>query len=270
MTTATSRRFAPRTLAAALLLVPLVAFATPPIDQFGSLAITCAGLRTGNGVPVQNIDLPSLFQPGNSVCKEAFSSAMAKVKAKAHHSADGVSTGSGAAQAMPGGKLSVRTSNSTTDNGDSAGAIAGFTDVLMIDAPEHTGTSGILYYRVKVKGSLETHGLAGQALFRILPLVPHLTTTWRDWHVQTDWSLPDAKITVDETVVVSANFVFGQPLNLTTVAWAISGGGNTHGSVDFDGKNAVQLKGVDHITTYFGVPVTDYSLSSQSGLNWTP
>jgi hypothetical protein len=110
--------------------------------------------------------------------------------------------------------------------------------------------------------------LSGATLFRILPLVPHLVTGWKDWSAQSDWSQPDVVINVDETAIVYASFVFGQPLNLTTTAWAISGGGNTHGSVTFDAKDSIRLKGVDHITTYEGAPVTDYSLSSQAGLPW--
>ena len=261
-------RFTPQALAAAAsLALPMLASAAPPIDQFGSLAYTCAGASSGSGLPVQNIDLASFFKPEDSKCKEAFSPAMALVKAKANHAVTGSSSGS--AQALPGGKLRVRTSNSTSNNGEIGGAIAGFTDVLMIDAPGLTNTSGQLFYRVKVKGTLETHGLSGATLFRILPLVPHLPTGWKDWSAQTDWSLPDVVINVDETAVVMANFVFGQPLNLTTTAWAISSGGNTHGSVDFDGKNAILLKGVDHIIRLGdGATVTDYTLSSQAGLNW--
>ncbi len=75
-------------------------------------------------------------------------------------------------------------------------------------------------------------------------------------------------INVDETAVVAASFVFGQPLNLTTTAWAISGGGNAHGTVAFDAKDSIRLKGVDHIVTYEGAPVTNYTLSSQAGLPW--
>lgn len=258
--------FIARVLAAAAgLTLPMWVSATPPIDQFGSLAYSCAGARNSNGVPVTNIELASLFTE-DSKCKEAFSPAMELVKAKANHAVSGSSSGN--AQAQPGGKLRVRTSNSVTNNGETGGAIAGFTDVLLIDAPGLTNTSGVLYYRVKVKGTLETHGLNGLTLFRILPLVPHLPTIWKDWSAQTDWSLPDVTIVVDETAIVGANFVFGQPLNLTTTAWAISGGGNTHGTVAFDAKDSIRLKGVDHITTYGGAPVTDYTLSSQAGLPW--
>jgi len=251
---------------AAGLTWPMLAAATPPTDQFGTLAHSCAGASSGSGVPVQSIDLASLFKPEDSKCKEAFSPAMALVKAKANHAVAGSS--SGTAQAQPGGKLRVRTSNNNSNGGEMGAAIAGFTDVLMIDAPGLTNTSGWLYYRVKVKGTLETHGQSGATLFRILPLVPHLVTGWKDWSAQSDWSQPDVVLNVDETAVVYAGFVFGQPLNLTTTAWAISGGSNAHGTIVFDAKDAIRLKGVDHITTYEGAPVTNYSLSSQAGLNW--
>ena len=258
----------PQALALAVSLVlPMLASATPPIDQFGSLGYACAGARSTTGVPVQSIDLASLFTE-DSTCKEAFSPAMAQVKAKALHAVSGSS--SGMAQAEPGGRLRVRTSNNNTNNGETGGAIAGFTDVLIIYAPGLANTSGVMHYRVKVKVTLETHGLSGSTVFRILPLVPHLPTVWKDWKAQTDWSLPDVVINVDETAIVVANFVFGQPLNLTTTAWAISGGGNTHGTVAFDAKDSIRLKGVDHITTYEGVPVTNYTLSSQGGLPWLP
>lgn len=253
-------------VASASLTLPTWASATPPTDQFGSLAYSCAGASSGSGVPVQSIDLASLFDPADSKCKEAFSPAMALVKAKANHAVSGSSSGS--AQAQPGGKLRVRTSNNVTNNGEVGGAIAGFTDVLMIDSPGLTNTSGVLHYRVKVKGTLETHGLSGATLFRILPLVPHRVTVWKDWSAQTDWSLPDVVLNVDETAIVAANFVFGEAFHLTTTAWAISGGGNTHGTVAFDGKDSIRLKGVDHITTYEGAPVTNYTLSSQAGLPW--
>jgi hypothetical protein len=251
---------------AASLCLPILAAATPPVDQFGSLAYTCAGAGSGSGLPVQNIDLASFFKPDDSKCKEAFSPAMALVKAKSSHAVTGSS--SGIARALPGGKLRVRTSNSTGNGGEIGGAIAGFTDVLMIDAPGLTNTSGRLYYRVRVKGTLETHGQSGATLFRILPLVPHLVTSWQDWSAQSDWSQPDVVLNVDDTAIVMASFVFGQPLNLTTTAWAISSGSNTQGTVAFDAKDSIRLKGVDHITTWEGAPVTNYSLSSQAGLNW--
>ncbi len=256
----------PALLAAAFAALPLLALATPPIDQVGRLAYSCAGTSSNNGMPVANIELSSLFDPADSICKEDFAPATGLVKAKANHAVSGAS--SGVAQALPGGRLRVRTSNSNTNNGESGGAIAGFTDVLVIDAPGQTGTSGILYYRMKVKGTLETHGPSGITVLRILPLVPHLTTMWVDWQAQTDWFTPNATITIDETVVVAAHFVFGQPMNLTTVAWAHSGGGNTQGTVAFDAPDSLRLKGVDHVTTYFGVPVSNYTLSSQSGLPW--
>jgi hypothetical protein len=260
-------RFTTLALAAAASLAwPTLAAATPPIDQFGSLAYTCAGAGSGNGVPVQSIELGSLFNPEDSKCKEAFSPAMSKVSAKVSHAVTGSS--SGFAQAQPGGKLRVRTSNNTSNGGEMGGAIAGFTDVLMIDALGQASNTGLLYYRVKVKGTLETHGLSGSTFFRILPLVPHRDTGWQTWSAQSDWSQPDVVLNVDETAIVWARFDFGKPLNLTTTAWAISSGANNQGSVDFEGKNAIVLKGVDHITTWDGVPVTDFTLSSQAGLPW--
>ncbi|HEX5686155.1 MAG TPA: hypothetical protein VFY73_19175 [Ideonella sp.] len=260
-------RFTTLALAAAASLAwPMLAAATPPTDQFGTLAYSCAGAPSGSGVPVQNIELATLFKPEDSKCREAFSPAMALVKAKANHAVTGSS--SGFAQAQPGGKLRVRTSSSTSIGEEMGAAIAGFTDMLMIDAPGQTNNTGLLYYRVKVKGTLEAHGLSGATFFRILPLVPHRDTVWKDWAVQSDWSQPDVVLNIDETVVVSARFDFGKPLNLTTTAWAISSGANAHGSVVFDAWDSIRLKGVDHITTWDGVPVTNYTLSSQAGLPW--
>lgn len=260
---------APRPARVAALLaavLPLLAAATPPIDQPGTLAYSCAGAPSANGMPVTNIELSSLFLPGDSKCREAFSQAFVKVKAKATHAVAGSS--GGVAQALPGGKLRVRTSSSAEAGGETGGAIAGFTDVLLIDAPGLTGTSGILHYRMKVKGRLHVQGLSGITLLRILPLAPHLTTTWKTWSAQTDWSLPEVTIDLDEIAVVSTNFVFGLPLNLTTVAWAHSGGFTANGSVAFDAPDALRLKGVDHVTTYEGLPVTGYTLQSQAGLPW--
>ena len=129
-----------------------------------------------------------------------------------------------------------------------------------------------LFDKVHVKGTVETHGPSGGAVFRLLPLSPYLPTIWKDWGVATDIVTPDAFLAVDETVVVATNLVFGEPLTLTTVGWGHAGiraqGGTGHGIVAFDGKKAFRLKGVDHITTYEGAPVTDYTLSSQAGLNW--
>ena len=253
-------------LAAVLAALPMFAFATPPIDQLGTFAYSCAGASSANGVPVTNIDLSSLFDPADSRCKESFSPLMAQVKAKATHAVTGSS--SGIAQAFPGGKLRVRTSNGTANSGEKGASIAGFTDVLTIDAPGHTGTSGRLFYKVKVKGTLETHGQSGAMLVRVLPIAAHLVTTWKDWSGQTDWFTPDALISVDEVAVVSTNFVFGQPLTLTTTVWAISSGSNTQGSIAFDAKDSIRLKGVHHVTTYEGAPVDDYTLASQAGLPW--
>ncbi len=78
--------------AAAGLAWPMWASATPPIDQFGSLAYACAGERNSNGIPVQSIELGALFTT-ESKCKEAFSPAMDLVKAKATHAVSGTSSG---------------------------------------------------------------------------------------------------------------------------------------------------------------------------------
>jgi hypothetical protein len=265
-------RFTTLALAAAGSLAwPTLAGATPPIDQPGSFAYTCGGLASGSGLPVQNIDLAGLFAPGESICKEKFDAAMGKVKAKVEHSGPR-GTGGGFAQAFPGGKVRVRASNNAVgDGGEVGGALAGFTDVLTVDVPGLAGEPGVLYYKVRVKGTLETHGPSGGVVFRVLPLAPR-TTVWKDWSVATDIVTPDAFLAVDETAVVAASIVFGEQFPLTTVGWAHAGiraqGGTGHGSVSFDGKNAFRLKGVDHVTKLDGSPVTDYTVTSQVGLPW--
>ncbi|MGM9486474.1 hypothetical protein [Ideonella sp. YS5] len=257
--------------AAASLAWPTFVAATPPVDQLGSFAYTCGGLASGSGLPVQNIDLSGLFAPGESVCKENFEAAMSKVTAKVTHTGPR-GTGGGFAQALPGGRLRVRASNNAVgDGGEVGGALAGFTDVLRVDAPGLVGEPGVLYYQVRVKGTLESHGPSGGVVFRVLPLAPR-TTVWKDWSVATDIVTPDAFLAVDETAVVAASIVFGEQFTLTTVGWAHAGiraqGGTGHGSVSFDGKKAFRLKGVDHVTRLDGSPVTDYTVTSQAGLPW--
>lgn len=257
-------------LAAAL--APALAPATPPIDQLGTFAYACGGRASGSGFPVGNIDLGGLFAPDESVCKEDFDPLMAPAKAKASHSGPR-GTGGGNAQGQPGGKVRVRASNDAVGEGSEVGgALAGFTDVLTIDAPGLTGQSGVVYYKVRVKGTLETHGPSGGAVFRVMAISPRLPTLGKDWGVASDIVTPDAFLAVDETVVVAAGLVFGETFTLTTVGWGHAGiraaGGTGHGRVDFDGKNAFVLKGLDHVTTWDGTPVTDYSFSSQAGLPW--
>ena len=271
MSTALTRQSC-RLIAAGALCLPLLSLATPPTNQVGSLAYACGGVASGSGLPVANIDLASLFKPGESVCKEVFDPAMGKVKAKASHSGPR-GTGGGTGQALPGGKLRVRASNDAVgEGGEVGGALAGFTDALTIDAPGLSGEPGLLYYKVRVKGSLETHGPSGGATFRVLPLASRLTVAWKDWSVATDIVTPDAFLAVDETAVVAVSLVFGEPFTLTTVGWAHAGiraqGGTGHGIVSFDGKNAVRLQGVDHVATYDGTPISNYTLSSQAGLPW--
>ncbi len=79
---------------------------------------------------------------------------------------------------------------------------------------------------------------------------------------------PDGKLY--GTAESGGQFLGGTVFRMTATgaAWAISSGGNTHGTVAFDAKDSIRLKGVDHITTYEGAPVTNYTLSSQAGLNW--
>jgi hypothetical protein len=271
MTTSLTRFTTLALVAAAGQAWPMFAAATPPIDQPGNLAYACGGLASGGGLPVQNIDLASLFAAGESACKEDFDVVTEKVKAKASHSSPR-GTGGGNAQAQPGGKVRVRASNNAIgDGGQVGGALAGFTDVLTVNAPGLQGEPGVVHYKVQVKGTLETHGPSGGAVFRVLPLSVR-PTTWKDWGVATDIVTPDAFLAVDETAVVTVNMVFGEPFRLTTVGWAHAGiraqGGTGHGLVAFDGKNAFRLKGVDHVTTLAGAPVTDYTLNSQAGLPW--
>lgn len=258
--------------AAASLAWPTFGAATPPTNQVGSFAYACGGRASGAGFPVQSIDLGGLFSPGESICKEDFDGSMAKVKATVAHTGPR-GTGGGTGLVKPVGKVRVRASNNAVGDGEEVGgALAGFTDVLTIDAPGLAGEPGVLYYRVQVKGHLETHGPSGGALFRVLPISSRPPTVWKDWSVNTDIVTPDAFLAVDETVVVATNLVFGEPLTLSTVGWAHAGiragTGTGHGIVAFDGKNAFRLKGVDHITTLAGAPVTNYTLSSQAGLPW--
>lgn len=257
--------------AVACLAWPTYAAATPPVDQSGSFAYVCGGRASGSGFPVGNIDLGSLFVPGESICKEDFDASMAQAKAKIEHSGPRGS-GGGSARGLPG-KVRVRASNDAVNDGEEVGgALAGFTDVLTIDAPGLTGTSGVVYYKVQVKGTLETHGPSGGAVFRVMAISPRLPTIGKDWGVSSDIVTPDAFLAVDETVVVAAGMVFGEPFTLATVGWGQAGiraqGGTGHGIVDFDSKKAFRLKGVDHITTWDGLPVPDYTLSSQAGLPW--
>jgi hypothetical protein len=170
------------------------------------------------------------------------------------------------------GRLLVRASNDAVgDGGEVGGALAGFTDRLTVDAPGLAGQPGVMYYKVRVKGTLETHGPSGGALFRILPLSQR-PAFWKDWSVATDIVTPDAFLAVDETAVVSVSMVFGEPFLLTTVGWAHAGiraqGGTGHGLVSFEGKKAFRLKGVDHVTMLDGSPVTNYTVTSQAGLPW--
>lgn len=272
MQTSTAQFAARAITVAASLALPIIAAATPPINQSGTFAYTCGGLASGAGMPMGNIDLASLFAPGESVCKEDFDASMAIAKAKINHSGPR-GTGGGTALAEPGGKARVRASNNAVGDGSEVGgALAGFTDLLTIDAPGLTGTPGLFHYKVQVKGTLQTHGPSGGALFRVMPISPRLTVIWKDWSVATDIITPDAFLAVDETVVVAVSLVFGEPFTLTTVAWAQAGiraqGGTGHGIVDFDGKKSFRLKGVDHISTDSGVPVTNYTFSSQEGLPW--
>lgn len=265
-------RFTTLALAAAASLTwPTFAAATPPIDQLGSFAYTCGGLASGAGFPVGSIDLGSLFAPGESVCKEDFDATMVKAKSQVSHSGPrGV--GSGTAMALPG-KVRVRASNNAVgDGGEVGGALAGFTDVLTIDAPGLSGTPGVVYYKVQVKGTLETHGPSGGAAFRVMAISPRVPTLGKDWGIGSDIVTPDVFLAVDETVVVAAGLVFGEQFTLTTVGWGHAGiraqGGTGHGIVAFDNKKSFRLKGVDHITMSDGTPVTNYTLSSQAGLPW--
>jgi len=266
-------RFTTSALAAvASVAWPMLAAATPPIDQLGSFSYACGGRASGSGFPVGNINLAGLFAPGESVCKEDFDASMAKARAKVDHSGPR-GTGGGIAQGLPGGKARVRASNNAVGDGEEVGgALAGFTDVLTIDAPGLTGTSGVVYYKVQVKGTLETHGPSGGAVFRVMAISPRLPTIGKDWGIGSDIVTPDVFLAVDETVVVAAGLVFGEPFTLTTVGWAHAAvraqGGTGHGIVAFDSKKAFRLKGVDHVTTWDGLPVTGYSLSSQAGLPW--
>lgn len=256
----------------ACLAWPALALATPPTNVLGDFAYVCGGVASGSGLPISNIDLGALFKPDESACKEKFDPLMGRVKAKISHSGPR-GTGGGTAEAQPGGRLRVRASNDAVGDGSEVGgAVAGFTDVLTIQAPGLDGQPGKFYYKVRVKGTLETHGPSGGATLRVMPLSPRVTFAWKDWSVATDITTPDAFLAVDETAVLAVGFVFGEPFTLTTVAWAQAGiralGGTGHGQLAFDGRKAFRLQGVDHVTTYDDAPVTNFSVTSQAALPW--
>ncbi len=259
------------TLTVAALSLPVAAHAVPPLDQLGNYAYTCSGVINGNGLP--GIELRVLFDPNNVACKEVFDPQQGAVKANKSFAGSSGGTGTGSGKALTGGRLQVSASNHALA-GEAGSAIAGFTDVLTIDAPGLTGINGVLFYKVKLTGSGEAHGASGASSFWLTASVPHYADTHATWGVSTDIFTPDASFAVNETVVMSHVFVFGVPFELSTFAWAHAGvralGAQGHASVNFNSPNAIRLKGIDHVTTLPGVLVPTYTFASQGNLPWLP
>jgi hypothetical protein len=248
-----------------LAVLSLPARSTPPIDQPGTLSFSCAGHANGNAY--DGINQADGFTAGQFKCKEAFSPQLAKVKSSAAYTAGGGGTASG--RGIAAGPVLRLSASNNASQGEAGSVIVGFTDTVRIDAPGRSGY-GTLFYKIRVKGTLETHGPSGSASLTLWPLSNFLVTE-KKWSISTDWTAPDASLNLQEVAVIATNFVFGQPLTITTVARAIAGirsvDGTGHGLVDFSGPGAIKLLGIDRVEVD-GAPITDYSFQSAAGLPW--
>ncbi|MFO1340769.1 MAG: hypothetical protein U1F53_21530 [Burkholderiaceae bacterium] len=242
--------------------------ATPPLDQPGSLAYSCAG--HGNGNAYNGIDQETSFYPGEYKCKEAFDPLGGKVSAKAAYSGPAGGSASSKGQAKWGSLKGQDDSNTVT--GEAGRTIIGFNDRWTLNSPTRQGDYAVVTVSLKTVGHIEAHGPSGSSALAASLRANSAAASSKTWAVSTDIYQPDAILDIDETFELSFETNIGKPTMLSTILTAQSGARAAEGighALTRASKPGLTWNGIVKVTDYFNQPITDWTLTSDSGIDWS-
>jgi hypothetical protein len=190
-------------------------------------------------------------------------------------------------------------SNSAPNSSDfaAAGANGGWKETFVANASGKMGQAGVVVVQQHVTGSLAAHGFAGSADFELTAYKNNSQLTiyglqglynygTQSNPISTDrqlanWSVAtyganenDASVIINDTVKFAIPVVFGQSFSLGVYGYAGAGMRSKSGvqgistaGVDF--SNTVTWSGVAGVYDSNGSLVSNYSLTSDSGVDWT-
>ena len=241
--------------------------ATPPLTEPGSLVYSCAG--HGNGHAYQGIDQETSFYPGEYQCRERFDPLGGKVSAKAAYAGPNGGSAGSKGQAR-WGSIKVQ-DDSNTVTGEAGRTISGYTDGWTVSSPSQIGQYGYVTVRWKVVGHIEAHGSSGSARMVAAIYKNGGSAAQKAWAVETDIWTPDASLDINEVAEVTFQVNFNTPFMLSTLVTAQSGArsldGIGHGLTRATQPGLV-WRGIVKVTDRFNQPLSDWSLTSTSGIDW--
>lgn len=254
---------------------PALALPSQATTQPGQLyASACAGRGGGSLTP--GIDLQLMFVAPDDCHGESGSLAGGSAAASATQTASGMN-GNAAGSVAPG-LLHLYAQGGgagSYPNSWSAATTAGWVDrfTLLGGTP---GTAADLTFVVHVQGTLVADGPNASAALAISPLVnaalwPQNGSTSYVWRVQSLDTQTHAQTVVDVDVVNTVHMVFGASNLMQFSAMAITDRAGiaflqpSASTSDF--AHTITWGGVQSVTSN-GVPVTNFSLVSDSGVDW--
>lgn len=254
--------------AAACVCLAGAAHATPPLTEPGTLAYSCAG--RGNGNAYNGIAQESNFYPGEYKCKEAFDPLGGKVSAKAAYSGPAGGSASGKGRAKWGSLKGQDDSNTVTD--EVGRTIVGFNDLWTLNSPTRNTDYAVVTVSLRTVGHIEAHGPSGSTGLQASLFANGGAASSKAWAVSTDIYQPDASLDIDETYELTFETNIGRPTMLSTVLTAQSGarasGGIGH-ALTRASKPGLTWNGIVKVTDYFNQPITDWTLTTASGIDWS-
>jgi hypothetical protein len=240
-------------------------------------------------------DLLSFFPSGADLHEQSFAG-NSSATATASFSGSGVTNATSAQAGM--GIIHLSASNDAPNNSSFARAAsnAGWNETLNISDPTLNGQPGFMLVDILVNGTLQAAGFAGSAGFDVTGYKDHTQlniyngagayfnkgnsdgiSTDRQaavWGVATygyEWNF--ASRTVNDAITLAVPITYGQSFTLGIYAYASAGmrsasgvPGNSSTSLDF--SHTLTWGGIPAVF-YNGTPVTDYTLTSGTGIDWT-
>ncbi|RYG23430.1 PEP-CTERM sorting domain-containing protein [bacterium] len=268
-----------------------VVLASPRIQDlsgFGGYATALAGRGTGGGANAGDNLENQLLAGLHDADWGFFTSGSASASASY---SDSIVTAS-ATSFVGLGQMHLYADNSGPNSGFRyGGGSGGWIDTLTINSAGLTGTAGRLVYTLDVEGMLKSTGFSGASRIQILeykdkqmvprdsvfdssndPLEVSTDRQMVVYGVASDFS--NEHRTIDKTVTFTVPFTYGTPFELGIFANAVAGARSSSGvggisTAEIDFKNTILWNGISSVLDPSGQGVSDFSIVSASGTDWT-
>lgn len=264
-----------RIATAAACAVALSATASPSVGTLqapGGFVTACGGLSSTTGAVSPGGDLQAFYLVDSSCQWQQFTTGTASAAASF--------SGGGAdnhAQGQVGwGQLQMSAANVSLNNADFpyGHAQAGWEDQWTISAPGLAGQVGIAQAQLAVDASWTIGGFAGAAGISLQPFINDTQFTYPGGggNIQLQsWNSSFFPNGVNQTVQLIIPFVFGQSFDFAVFMTLRAGLRSVSGVPGLSNSDAVAGASWQGLSGVFvsGMPVTDYTLASASGVDWT-